>query len=298
MAGYADRRKSPFANRQFLTYLFNGRCNLRGVRRQVAIAHLFKHLFFWAGSDKAALAWRNLLQHAHSVAMTLVATVNSDAIRDTFREWNAERDSLDAELSESLVALEAYQLHLDAWQQQLAREREELQSDREQFECDRSASEKNQSESSAATVAELHAAREKITALTTLLLSRTEELRTLDNSRAEVQTELELSRARERELKSTLDDQKRSVEQERSQWADELKQLREVVERQLEAPIVGEPATATDRPALEAPAPSPPSPGSAQSPPRESPVLGSIVEQFGKLRQQRAVERQANNRQR
>jgi septal ring factor EnvC (AmiA/AmiB activator) len=228
--------------------------------------------------------------------MTLVATVNGDAIRETFREWNAERDSLDAELSESLVALEAYQLHLDTWQGQLAREREELQSARDQFERDRSVSDKNQSESSAATIAELHAAREKITALTTLLLSRTEELRTLDNSRAEVQTELELSRARERELKATIDDQKCSAEQERSQWADELKQLREVVERQLETPVANEPVAAIERPTSDTPAP--PSPGSAQSPPRESPVLGSIVEQFGKLRQQRAVERQANNRQR
>jgi DNA repair exonuclease SbcCD ATPase subunit len=230
--------------------------------------------------------------------MTLVATVNGDAIRETFREWNAERDSLDAELSDSLTALEAYQLHLDAWQQQLAREREELQNAREQFERDRSVSDKNQAESTAATIAELHSAREKITALTTLLLSRTEELRTLDNTRAEVQTELELSRARERELRSALDDQKRSVDQERSQWTDELKQLREVMERQLEAPVVDEPAAAIERPAPETPAPTPPSTGSAQSPPRESPVLGSIVEQFGKLRQQRAVERQANNRQR
>jgi hypothetical protein len=230
--------------------------------------------------------------------MTLAATVNSDAIRQTFREWNAERDSLDAELSESLAALEAYQLHLDAWHQQLAREREELQSARKQFELERSVSDKNDAESSAATIAELHAAREKITALTTLLLTRTEELRTLDNTRAEVQTELELSRARERELRSAIDDQKRSVDQERSQWADELKQLREVVEHQLETPVVDGPAAAIERPAPETPTPTPPSTGGAQSPPRESPVLGSIVEQFGKLRQQRAVERQANNRQR
>jgi chromosome segregation ATPase len=232
------------------------------------------------------------------LAMTLTATVNGDAIRETFREWNAERDSLDAELNESLVALEAYQHHLDAWHGQLAREREELQSARAQFERDRAVSEKNQSESSAATVAELHAAREKITALTTLLLSRTEELRTLDNNRAEVQTELELSRARERELKTALDEQKRFTDQERSQWADELKQLREVVERQLEAPVVDEPVAAIERPASDPATPAPSSTGSAPSPPRESPVLGSIVEQFGKLRQQRAVERQANNRQR
>jgi hypothetical protein len=239
--------------------------------------------------------------------MTLAPAISSDAVRETFQAWNAERESLDTELSESLVALEAYQLHLDVWHQQLARERDELQADREQFERDREFAEKNHSESSAATIAELHAAREKITALTTLLLNRTEELRTLDNRRAEAQTELELARAREREVKAALDYHKISVDHERSHWAVELKHLREVIERQLEAPIVEEPIAAVDLPAPAAPpaAPAPaapakktPSSGSAQSLPRENPLLGSIVEQFGKLRQQRAVERQSHNRQR
>jgi chromosome segregation ATPase len=238
-------------------------------------------------------------------AMTPLATVNADAIRETFREWNAERDSLDAELSESLAALEAYQLHLDTWQQQLARERDELQNAREQFERDRLSAETSLSESSAATITELHAAREKITALTTLLLNRTEELRTLDNRRAEAQTELELARARERELRAALDEQKRSVDDERSQWADELKHLREVIERQLDAPAVEEAIAAVELPAplpqappaAAAPTNKTPS-GGTQSQPRDNPLLGSIVEQFGKLRQQRAVERQSQNKQR
>jgi chromosome segregation ATPase len=233
--------------------------------------------------------------------MTLAPTFNGEAVRETFRAWNAEWNSLDTELSDSLLALEAYQRHLDVWQQQLARERDELRSAREQFECDRSASDKIHAESSATTLTELHASREKITALTTLLLSRTEELRTLDNRRAEVQTELELSRTRERELKAALDEHQRSVDDERSQWADELKQLREVVERQLDASAEQEPIAAAEQSTLPA-GPAPPSTESAsdgaQAPQRENPLLGSIVEQFGKLRQQRAVERQASNRQR
>src|SRR6478735_3883527 len=108
--------------------------------------------------------------------MTFAPAFSSDTIRETFHAWNAERDSLDAELSESLAALEAYQHHLDEWQQQLACEREDLQHNREQFELNQANAEKNQSEASAATIAELHDAREKITALTTLLLNRTEEL--------------------------------------------------------------------------------------------------------------------------
>ena len=238
--------------------------------------------------------------------MTLTSTINGDAIRQTFQAWNAERDSLDSELSESLAALEAYQNHLDTWHQQLAREREELQNARGQFERDQLSADKNQSEASAATISELHAAREKISALTTLLLNRTEELRTLDNRRAEAQTELELARARERDLTAALDDQKRSVEQERANWAEELKHLREVIERQLEAPVSEAPLAAAEIPVASPPqtTPAPASPPSKtassgdQPRSRENPLLGSIVEQFGKLRQQRAVERQANNRQR
>jgi septal ring factor EnvC (AmiA/AmiB activator) len=239
--------------------------------------------------------------------MILAPDLNCEAVRETFEAWNAERDSLDTELSQSLVALEAYQSHLDSWQLQLAAERGELQAAREQFELEQTSAEKNNSESSAATIAELHAAREKITALTTLLLSRTEELRTLDNSRAETQTELELSRAREREAKAALEEQKRSLDHERSQWSVELKQLREAIENQLDASAAEEPVAAVDRPAPvvlpTAPTPAPPTnniptSGGAQPLPGENPLLGSIVEQFGKLRQQRAIERQANNRKR
>jgi hypothetical protein len=224
--------------------------------------------------------------------MTAATDLNCDTIRETFRAWNAERESLDSGLSESLAALEAYQLHLDGWQQLLARERNELQAARDQFELDRSAPDKIHTESSAATITELHAAREKITALTTLLLSRTEELRTLDNRRAEVQTELELSRARERELKAAIDDQKRSTDDERTEWAEELKQLRDIIQSQLEAPAVDESVARVER---QPPAPILPASNGDH---RENPLLGSIAEQFGKLRQQRAVERQTHPRQR
>src|SRR5438477_9098934 len=132
--------------------------------------------------------------------MTLAIPLHSEAIRETFRAWNTEQDSLDDQLTDSLEALSAYQSHLDGWQQQLARERDELRAAREQLEQVRATADKCNSESSAAMVDELNAAREKISALTTLLLNRTEELRALDNRRAEVQTELELARAREREL--------------------------------------------------------------------------------------------------
>ncbi|HVT28341.1 MAG TPA: hypothetical protein VHE81_10045 [Lacipirellulaceae bacterium] len=233
--------------------------------------------------------------------MTVALPISSEEVRQTFRAWNAERDSLDAQLNESIAALSAYQSHLDGWQQQLVRERDELRAAREQFERSRAAADQTHSESSAAMATELNAAREKITALTTLLLNRTEELRALDNRRAEVQTELELARARERELKAALDEHKCEVEQERSEWAEELRQLREVLEREVDTPEAEEPLEVEAPPAV-APRTLPAkaaakaaasSGGDGHVPQRQNPVLGSIVEQFGKLRQQRAIERRA-----
>lgn len=175
---------------------------------------------------------------------------------------------------------------------QIELERDEVRAARQQIDRERTTSDKSHAESSATMGNELNGAREKITALTTLLLNRTEELRTLDNKRAEVQTELELSRARERELKAALDEHNRSIERERSEWAEELKQLREVLERQLDSPVAEEVPAAKE---VERPAPpaNPQSGRGARAVPSENAVLGSIVEQFGKLRQQRAVERQA-----
>ena len=76
----------------------------------------------------------------------------------------------------------------------------------------------------------------------------------------------------------------------------------------LEAASVVEAAIAAVEPsaspiAARAPAPAAPikkasSTGGAPASPSDNPLLGSIVEQFGKLRQQRAVERQAQNKQR
>jgi septal ring factor EnvC (AmiA/AmiB activator) len=242
--------------------------------------------------------------------MTLATTFNGESIRATFQEWSAERESLDSELSESFAALEAYQQNLDDWQRQLAEQREQLQAERGQFAQDQAAAQQSGSEASAKIAAELEAAREKTDSLTALLLSQTEDLRMLDNSRAEAQAELELSRAREQELRVALDEHKRSLEQERSQWADELKQVRESLERQMEAPAAQAPAAQTPAAAVQQtgqmpptqPAPpasvqpQAPTSGSRSTPRGESPVLGSIIEQFGKLRQQRAVERQSNNR--
>jgi chromosome segregation ATPase len=217
--------------------------------------------------------------------------IDSEAIRGAFQQWREDQEPLAAELNESLAALAAYQSHLDAWQQQLVREREELRAARDSLAAERAETDHAQDESLAETTAELRAAREKIASLNNALLARTDELRTLDGQRAEVVTELELARAREQEVKAKLEEMKQSREEEREQWSDELRHLREVLEGRLETGDGEHRNPAAERTAAErTPVERPPVEPVGQ-PASHSPVLGSIVEQFGKLRQQRALKR-------
>jgi septal ring factor EnvC (AmiA/AmiB activator) len=183
--------------------------------------------------------------------MTEALLVECESVRETFRVWHAEQESLDAQLSESLAALAAYQSHLDAWQQQLASERDALCASREEFERERAAA---------------------------------------DKGNVELVTELEQFRARETDLKLALDEQKRLLEGERAKWTEELRQMRETLERRKEANQARSDSPATIEPARPA----------ARINSAEShggnPVLGSIMEQFGKLRQQRAIDRQAQRK--
>jgi len=155
--------------------------------------------------------------------------------------------------------------------------------------------------------AELNAARDKIGALTTSLLSRTEELRTLDNRRAEAATELELARARERQLSAAMNELKRSSEQDKSHWTEELRQLHELLQRRVETPTAEERiAPAAEQPAATSRSQQANTSQQTQSTTgggthgirRENPVLGSIVQQFDKLRQQRASDRNSGSKSR
>jgi septal ring factor EnvC (AmiA/AmiB activator) len=65
--------------------------------------------------------------------------VDRAVVDRSFREWQEEQELLDAQLAESVAALDAYQAHLDNWQQELVREREELRQLRAAIERDRSA---------------------------------------------------------------------------------------------------------------------------------------------------------------
>lgn len=187
-----------------------------------------------------------------SVAMTSTeVTVDRIAVEDSFRVWQEEQSLLDAQLAESVAALEAYQSHLDVWQQDLARERQQLQEEREAFNRDCSSTGSNLEQLQVLT-AQLDESREKNNSLTAALLQRTEELRSLDQQFAV----------------------------ERQQWEHESARLSELAEK-------GAAAGASASPLLSL------RNGPVKSEPRTStsPVLGSVMEQFGKLRQQRSLNR-------
>ena len=223
--------------------------------------------------------------------MTDTLQIDCDSIRATFHEWRAEHESFDAQLTESLAALAAYQSHLDAWQKQLAQERDELRQAREQFKHERGRTEGAHAgqEPNSADAAELDAAREKISALSASLLARTEELRQMGERSSELTAELELNRVREQELSKALDEQKQALEQERAHRAEELRNLERLTQG-----ADGVPSGEKSAEKLAASAGVPANGGQQQV--SANPVLGSIVEQFGKLRQQRAMDRQAHRK--
>ena len=211
--------------------------------------------------------------------MSTLIAADRTVVERSFREWQAEQAELEAQLVESLAALEAYQSNLDNWQRELAAERAELRELRAAIELERSA-EADQTQRLDAIVIELAEAREKVNSLTTALLARTEELRGLDRDRDEASAALAVAQARESELTALLAAQQAVNESQRRQWESEAACAREEAER------LSSLAAAGNQPESARNCQSP-----TESRPAANPVLGSVMEQFGKLRQQRSMNR-------
>lgn len=208
--------------------------------------------------------------------------VDRELIEDSFREWQEEQSQLDAQLAESVAALDAYQSHLDSWQQELAREREELRQLREAIEQDRAEGGAGQQQMELLDK-ELGELREKVSSLTAALLGRTEELREADQRRESVTAELTKSHLREKELAAALAAQQHASGTRRPTSEDHNDQQHDEH---------GKPANQASADPQDGSAKS----GTARVEPRRSasPVLGSVMEQFGKLREQRSMNRSNN----
>jgi chromosome segregation ATPase len=225
--------------------------------------------------------------------LTLALNARADeqhALREQHEQDLTVAESNSSRLSEVTEELTAARAEIANLTKCLLTSADELRAERQKIEHTESAADHHQSRLSELTT-ELSAARDKISALTTMLLSRTEELRTLDVRRAEANAELELARVRERELVATLEELRQTREWEHAQWADDSRHLREMVERRLEGvdpEYGGERAAASQ--SLERREPK------TGERAEESPVFTSVKEQFGKLRQQRAMDRPASKK--
>lgn len=213
---------------------------------------------------------------------TAAISIDHEIVRDSFRQWHAEQEELDAQLAESVAALEAYQSHLDQWQRQLAEERDELHQLRETIERDQAFA-GNSGEHVDQLQSELSEARERVARLDAELLARTDELQESNRQRVETDSQLAQAKEREQELVASLESQKRSA-----------------MERQIEAQAPVQPRGQVES-AAAAQASEPPPAATVTKPRQEpersaNPVLGSVIEQFGKLRQQRAAGRQNHSK--
>jgi hypothetical protein len=210
-----------------------------------------------------------------------LVTFDRESVVDSFREWQQEQSLLDAQLTESVEALDAYQAHLDNWQRELAREREEVRRLRETSAGD--ANDSAQREQIDQLTNELNDSRAKIGSLTAALLARTEEVRELERQREGAGTELALARAREQELVALLAAQGPAGEIRHHTGDDPVNHDTDAFSKavdQVTTEDAGDSGNA-GRPKVE---------------PRRgaSPVLGSVMEQFGKLREQRSLNRSNN----
>jgi chromosome segregation ATPase len=122
---------------------------------------------------------------------------------------------------------------------------------------------------------------------------RLEAVRGLEQERTALETELEMVRSRAAELTETLDQERKQMAQDRAEWSSELKQLRRLLERQ--ARLATTPVPPGERQVQRAPDADVEHTGNGvQAPRRSDPVVGSVLAQFDRIRQQRLAARAAN----
>jgi chromosome segregation ATPase len=125
---------------------------------------------------------------------------------------------------------------------------------------------------------------------------KTAELDALRHEKLELESELELVRARSTELQETVSRQKRELEAQRLEVSDELKELRTLISAQAELFAQHEPASPGEPAVAQATAAekqSPPAAASHEEPSSKplDPVVNSVMAQFAKLQRDIAQRR-------
>lgn len=177
-----------------------------------------------------------------------MATAALQPTRECLDAWIQESQHAEDELRESFEALDAYQRQLDAWQRRLGEEREQLAQERQRL-----------SEQADAAPAE----------------GNGEQLAELQAENARLSEESGQANQLKQQLEQQLAETRAELAQQNQHWSTELARVVKLLEEQQSASGYA----ASDAPA----APAVIAPGSS-----DDPVLGSVVAQFSKLRQQRA----------
>jgi chromosome segregation ATPase len=121
---------------------------------------------------------------------------------------------------------------------------------------------------------------------------RNEAVHGLQQERTALETELEMVRARAAELTDALEKERKQMAEDRAEWSGELKQLRRLLERQARlsaTPLANSHVQTTPAAASETQVH-----GGSKSPRRDDPVVGSVLAQFDRIRQQRIAARAAS----
>ncbi len=225
-------------------------------------------------------------------------TQNTKAwIRDQLQQSDTEQESLAELLGESFVLLDSYQQELDDREEELVVREDQIQettkanriaerrleSVQEKLsDCEEKLSATRSTVDDAAQ--ELSDAQKQIETLSDQILERTDELRKTEDVQSEMRTELEVAQKRVCELEgisTAAENHSKSVEQ---HWDEEFKLMRDLLNRRAEwgrsrgqeeeKPVEEEPAYVETKYEYDT-----------------DPVLGSVVAQFDKLRQQSSVRR-------
>ncbi|TWT74642.1 Chromosome partition protein Smc [Posidoniimonas polymericola] len=202
-----------------------------------------------------------------------MATIALDPTRECLTSWSEQHQRFEEDLQESFDALDAYQRQLDAWQQRLAGEREQLEHERERLkeQADAAIAAAEQGDQTAELEAELIASRQRTEELEQQIASSETASIGLQGENAKLTGELHQAQRAAQELGVQLEATRAEMAQQNQHWSGEFSRVVKMLEQQQAAPAADFAPAAVAAPA-----------GASD------PVLGSVVAQFSKLRQQRA----------
>ncbi len=212
-----------------------------------------------------------------------MATAALQPARECLEDWRQESARCEEDLNETFEALEGFQRNLESWQQRLVLERKELELERaevQQLDTATAECEQMLAGAIAAHEEELSSSQERATQLEEELTKASAARLSAESAKAQLAVELDQARRKRQELETQLEQNRAEMSRQNQHWSEEFNRV---------VQMLAEQNSEQDPPGSCQEEPSTPATPIAVAPIKSSdPVLGSVVAQFGKLRQQRA----------